>query len=69
MNKTFLSAEEYNLSLRHGVTLYIDTNDDRQTTSKDTEFMIYINTLGRLEYLIRQYLTKYNIDTYFTACM
>ena len=61
MNKTFLSAEEYNLSLRHGVTLYIDTNEDRQTTSKNTEFMIYINTLGRLEYLIRDYLTKYNI--------
>ena len=54
MNKTILSAEEYNLRLKQGVTLYIDTNEDRQTTSKFTDFMIYINTLGRLECLLNE---------------
>ena len=30
-----------------GLTLYIDTNDDRQTNSRITDFMIYLDTLGK----------------------
>ena len=45
-SKESSSAEEIKQRFKQGLTLYIDTNDDRQTTSKNTEFMIYINTLG-----------------------
>ena len=45
-SKESSSAEEIKQRFKQGLTLYIDTNDDRQTTSKNTEFMIYINNLG-----------------------
>ena len=41
--KMNLNANE----LRQGLKLYIDTNNDRQTTSEDSDFMIYLDTLGK----------------------
>ena len=34
--------------LKQGLKLYIDTINDRQTKSEDTDFMIYLDTLGKL---------------------
>ena len=41
--KMNLNANE----LKQGLKLYIDTNNDRQTTSEDSDFMIYLDTLGK----------------------
>ena len=41
--KKGLSKEE----LKQGLKLYIDTNNDRQTYPKDTDFMIYLDTMGK----------------------
>ena len=40
--KDLVSSDEF----KQGITFYVDTNDDRQTKSKDTNFMIYLDTLG-----------------------
>ena len=41
--KMNLNANE----LKQGLKLYIDTNNDRQTKSEDSDFMIYMDTLGK----------------------
>ena len=41
--KMYLNPNE----IRQGLKLYIDTNNDRQTTSEDSDFMIYLDTLGK----------------------
>ena len=33
--------------IKQGLKLYIDTNNDRQTKSEDSDFMIYLDTLGK----------------------
>ena len=35
------------IELKQGLKLYIDTNNDRQTKSEDSDFMIYLDTLGK----------------------
>ena len=40
--KDLVSSDKF----KEGMTFYVDTNEDRQTSSKDTDFMIYLNTLG-----------------------
>ena len=42
-HKMNLNANEF----KQGLKLYIDTNNDRQTTSEDSDFMIYLDTLGK----------------------
>ena len=44
--KDYLTANEFKQAIKQGLTLYIDTNDDRQTKSENSDFMIYIDTLG-----------------------
>ena len=44
--KDYLTANEFKQAIKQGLTLYIDTNDDRQTKYENSDFMIYINTLG-----------------------
>ena len=40
--KDLVSSEEF----RQGLTFYIDSNEDRQTNHQDSQFMIYLDTLG-----------------------
>ena len=35
--------------LREGITFYVDVNEDRQTISKDSEFMIYWDVAGKFK--------------------
>ena len=40
--KSLISSDE----LKQGLKFYIDTNGDRQTTHGESQFMIYLDTLG-----------------------
>ena len=44
-NKYKMNLNSY--EIKQGLKLYIDTNNDRQTTSEDSDFMMYLNTLGK----------------------
>ena len=47
--------------LKQGLTLYIDTNDDRQTSSEESKPMIYLDTLSKFSvFLIIYDTTKGN---------
>ena len=48
--RTLSTNEKY----ESGLTLYIDTNDDRQTNSRMSDFMIYLNTLGKYQNIFVQ---------------
>ena len=44
-NKYKMNLNSY--EIKQGLKLYIDTNNDRQTTSQDSDFMVYLDTLGK----------------------
>ena len=44
--KELLTTEEFTEGIKQGITLYIDNNEDRQTKSLHSDFMIYLNALG-----------------------
>ena len=41
--KNNVSSDEF----RQGLTFYVDTNEDRQTDHQDSQFMIYLDSLGK----------------------
>ena len=45
-NKYRQSQTNHN-DLKQGLTLYFDTNDDRQTSSEESKLMIYLDTLSK----------------------
>ena len=42
----FISPSSPSHAFDQGLQFYIDTNEDRQTNTTGTDFMIYLNTLG-----------------------
>ena len=44
--KQILTPEKFKQGMKEGLNIYIDTNNDRQSTSRDTDFTIHLNTLG-----------------------
>ena len=45
-NKYRQSQTNHN-DLKQGLTLYFDTNEDRQTSSEESKLMIYLDTLSK----------------------
>ena len=45
----FISLSSPGHAFDQGLQFYIDINEDRQTNTTDTDFMIYLNTLGVIE--------------------
>ena len=46
--KEWLTPDEFKDGVKKGIEFYVDTNDDRQTSSRNESFLIYLDTLGNV---------------------